>query len=394
MVKVKKSWPTIRQRPSKGDWVIDLGVIEGKRKTFVRQTEAEAETKAAEVRAQYKRIGIQSLSMSNQQMMEASEAIMLLNGRESILNVVREWVRTHTGPQMSVADVYGRLIESQRARLSRDELRPSSMAATKNRLGPFVADLGRRPIDAITKDEIEAWVAAQDFQSPVSRNQTMRYIKLMLNYAEHNEWATNTPAGKLKIPKTKYRRPEFFTVEDVQKLLGAFEKDKYGPVMLPKLAIGFFAGIRHEELDRMDWSDIHWNTSEITVREEVSKIGIPRQVRMEPCLARWLIRFRKNNGPVGVKMKQFCKHMHRVCKAAGVKWTRNVMRHSYATYHLARYQSPSQTADQLGHISGGWQMLYRHYRGFGITQEDSVRYFEIIPSCVDETSKVDAVAAG
>ena len=52
------------------------------------------------------------------------------------------------------------------------------------------------------------------------------------------------------------------------------------------------------------------------------------------------------------------------------------MRHAFASYHLARWRSPDQTAHELGHRDT--TMLYRHYREL-VTQLDARKFWSIRP---------------
>ena len=48
------------------------------------------------------------------------------------------------------------------------------------------------------------------------------------------------------------------------------------------------------------------------------------------------------------------------CTAAEIDWPSNVLRHSFASYHLAHFKNAAATAAELGHTSP--VMLYKHYR--------------------------------
>ena len=54
------------------------------------------------------------------------------------------------------------------------------------------------------------------------------------------------------------------------------------------------------------------------------------------------------------------KRLEAIREAAMVNWGHDIMRHTFASYHLAHYCSPDKTAHELGHRDT--KMLYRHYR--------------------------------
>ena len=65
-----------------------------------------------------------------------------------------------------------------------------------------------------------------------------------------------------------------------------------------------------------------------------------------------------------------------IIKAAGLNWAHDIMRHSYASYHLAQFESADKTALEMGHRDT--QMLFRHYREL-VTKEEAQAYWAIEP---------------
>jgi hypothetical protein len=77
----------------------------------------------------------------------------------------------------------------------------------------------------------------------------------------------------------------------------------------------------------------------------------------------------------------FNKLFNRVRKEAGLKdaWSPDSTRHSYGTYHVAKYESKSKTALMMGHSV---RMLDRHYRR-PLHRSDTTEFWSIMP---DETA--------
>jgi integrase len=64
-------------------------------------------------------------------------------------------------------------------------------------------------------------------------------------------------------------------------------------------------------------------------------------------------------------------------KAAGLeKWPHNVLRHSFASYHLAKHQDAPRLALDMGHVSP--HMIFSNYREI-VTPEEAERYWQIFP---------------
>ena len=71
------------------------------------------------------------------------------------------------------------------------------------------------------------------------------------------------------------------------------------------------------------------------------------------------------------------KKLDGVRKAAGLKrWSKNGLRHSFASYRLAATNDAANVASELGHSTS--QMLYSTYREL-VLPEEAERYWEIAP---------------
>src|SRR5260370_38307921 len=75
-------------------------------------------------------------------------------------------------------------------------------------------------------------------------------------------------------------------------------RDDASQALLPYVAIGAFAGLRRAELQRLDWSDVHFDADLIEVTAQKSKTARRRFVRTQPNLRQWLGPARKHSGKV------------------------------------------------------------------------------------------------
>jgi integrase len=93
-------------------------------------------------------------------------------------------------------------------------------------------------------------------------------------------------------------------------------------------------------------------------------------VSISPNLKQWLAL----GGDLPLTNKR--KRLARVLKIAQLKWQPDIMRHSFASYHLAYHQSADKTALELGHRDS--KMLFAHYREL-VTKEAAQSYWDIRP---------------
>ena len=147
------------------------------------------------------------------------------------------------------------------------------------------------------------------------------------------------------------------------------------------MAIGACAGLRRAELERLDWSDVHFDADLIEVTAQKSKTARRRFVKMQPNLRGWLLPVRKHSGQV--TPDNFENQLDAAREAAGItQWPDNGLRHSFASYHLAHFKNAAELALEMGHTNSG--LIFNHYREL-VRPKEASRYWEINPA---EQSKV------
>ena len=149
--------------------------------------------------------------------------------------------------------------------------------------------------------------------------------------------------------------------------------------LLPLLAIGAFAGLRTAELLRLEWSNLKFSgkgSVEVTARK--AKSAKRRVITMSDNLRAWLEPYAASTGKLWQTSESaFHKASKKVGIAAGLpKWPQNGLRHSFASYHLAKHQDAPRLALDMGHISP--KMIFDHYREI-VTPEEAERYWQIFP---------------
>ena len=127
----------------------------------------------------------------------------------------------------------------------------------------------------------------------------------------------------------------------------------------------------------MEWSEVKLARTHIVVTAQKSKTARRRLVEIAPNLAEWLSPFTGRNGKVwSDPLHQYHRATAELCRQTGVKWQDNGLRHSFASYHLAKHQNAPALSLALGHTSP--QMLFDHYREL-VTPEEAERYWSIRP---------------
>jgi integrase/recombinase XerD len=157
--------------------------------------------------------------------------------------------------------------------------------------------------------------------------------------------------------------------------------------LLPFLVLGFFTGIRPEEIRLMRWSDIDIVSKAITIRPEVSKTRKRRFPELSDNAVQWLEAYRNAGGRmdgaiVHIGEDALFAHRQKNRTAAGVThWPNSTMRHSFCSYWLAKHKDVNRLVLLSGHDSPDtmWENYHR-----GVTEAEAEKYWSIVPTEVPE----------
>jgi integrase len=140
------------------------------------------------------------------------------------------------------------------------------------------------------------------------------------------------------------------------------------------VTIGAFAGLRHEEIQRLAWEDIDLEGGYIHVGAEKSKTAQRRLVPIQPNLKLWLNPHVKERGKVNPR-RYMTRHLHKIAAAAKIKWPKNALRHSFGTFRLAETQNAHQVSDEMGNSP---TIVREHYREL-VTKKQASKWWNIVP---------------
>ena len=232
-----------------------------------------------------------------------------------------------------------------------NEADPQS-SSHEEKLGIFERAFGRAfrgaagDIEAV---DLRRWIKAR---SANGNTQAMyyRYARMFFGYLAANRLIPHDPITAVPAPKTKPGR-NILTPDQMKALLALELPDHVRALLL----LGGFAGLRTEEVQRMAWENINTKTGQIHVPPGAMKDSGGFDQRIvdftEPLKRRkaWLA---KQSGKIiPVASETLHTHRRRACAPVLAEWPDNALRHSFATYHLARAKNAGLTAYQMGHTS-------------------------------------------
>ena len=155
--------------------------------------------------------------------------------------------------------------------------------------------------------------------------------------------------------------------------------------LIPFLAIGAFAGLRHAELQRLDWAEVRMDDGFIEVKANKAKTASRRLVPIQDNLKRWLKPYRKGSGlicdyvntsnQIDKLAELVDKKLKEKDSTAVFAWKRNALRHSYISYRVAETQDVAKVSLEAGNSP---QMIFKHYREL-VRPADAKTWFAIGP---------------
>jgi integrase len=253
-----------------------------------------------------------------------------------------------------------------------------------HRLGRFVESFNDRLIASFTTDEVEEWLRSlrkrqkgkpgnqrAALVGPVTRNTYRRRLMSFFEFAVARKWCSENPIRHVTKAREKPEAVGILKPEEFAKLL-----ERATAETLPYWAIGGFAGLRSAELERLEWRDIYFDQGLIEVTASKAKTAQRRFVDIQPALAQWLEPYRGKRGKIcPVNLRRLLLDDRE--RARLLRWPSNALRHSFASYHLSRFENAPKTALQLGHTSAA--IVFAHYREL-VTPEAAAKYWAIVPT--------------
>ena len=247
--------------------------------------------------------------------------------------------------------------------------------------------LGKLRVATLRVRDVERFLSKPSWGARTRWN-ALGYLSAFLAWCQRRELIERNPA-RLVAEETKKPegRKEILSVAEMALLLRLTRRDR---MLRAFVVLGGFAGLRSVECLRLHWSDIDVDEREVHVRPEVIKRtrGVrERYVTATTAFLRWLPE--KGSGRVVPhterafqrRTERLRQRMQAVMKRAGLagwqrweEWPHNCLRHSFASYLLAKCQDAGYVAHQMGHTSP--TMVHQSYAR-AVRQADAVKWWAL-----------------
>ena len=376
------------------NWLIYCGTeVDGSSVKYYRSSEKKANALAKQIADKVKRIGHAATTLTAAQTYDAAEAFQTLLGAEAgitLAECARQWVeRNRDALECKRACVKTSLEEY----LSRFDKRKEHYNKVRNALTKFVTPFGsERRMTDLDRSVTESFLSLYD--NPKTFILNRGYVLAFLNWARKNGKYTQSQYNAclcIERKREPYRQPCFFHADTVEAIMRWCESQPDADMLVPKFAIGFFAGVRSDEISRMDWKDVHFAEKEIRIETPKGVTGTPpRIVGMSENLLAWLKPYSKETGKLCYGETAITERKKLIKEKTGVdfdsKDMRNVARHTFATMHAAFHRNFELTAAEMGH-GASTSMLMKHYKSI-TSKSDATAFWSIMPKSKSDKAAV------
>ena len=277
-------------------------------------------------------------------------------------------------------------------------------------LGQFRAQF-QGPIAEVRGGDVEAWLRGRDW-SPRTRNNFRNTLQTLFNFAKGKRYLPkeHDELEAVSVAKERQEEIEIYTPAELREILAAAE-----PRMVPFIVLGAFAGVRHAEIQRLEWSDVRLAAGVVEIGAGKAKTASRRTVPILPCLRAWLEPHVRESGSVcpAARVSDAFRRIEATLNAqraaakqtspqaltpspspigwarvapsspqrgdgavaAEFKWKHHALRHSFISYRVAQIQNVAQVALESGNSP---QVIFSNYREL-VLPADAAAWFGIVP---------------
>jgi integrase len=264
-----------------------------------------------------------------------------------IVEAAKSYAESHDAslPDKTVAEVYQEMLKAKRA----DGASEAYLHDLKSRLGHFARDF-KDSIANVQTSDLDNWLRTLKL-SARSRNNHRRAVVGLFNFAKSRGYINRdrkSAAEHTARAKKSVEAIEVFSPAEMAKLLAAATvADKS---LVPFFVLGGFCGLRTIEIKRLNWQDMLWPEKSIVISAAIAKTRTRRLAPLTDTAVAWLADWKNKTGRVAT-VEIIDQQVRKICKAAGVAWKHNGLRHSFITYRHSQTKDAVRTAYRDSYLS-------------------------------------------
>lgn len=246
---------------------------------------------------------------------------------------------------------------------------------------PGLAD---RPLRAMTSGECAAMLE-RVFPTAPQRRKARAILSGVFTAMRRRRLCGENPVRDIEIPTVREQEIVPLSLPEVRRLLRTAQSPEHRDC-LPAVALMLYAGVRPDEVRRLTWQDIDREEHEVIIRARHSKTGGGRHVALCPAAQRLLERGVPSAQTTPICPRNWRMRWRRLRRCAGFRtWTPDVLRHTYASYHLKNFRDVDALQISMGHATPS--LLFTRYVNLrGVTRRSAKTFWRVNSPLTDVTS--------
>ena len=211
--------------------------------------------------------------------------------------------------------------------------------------------LGRRRVRSITPQECAGYIE-QAFDTPRQRQKARLILSGVFGTAVKRGWCDSNPVARVEAPRVVEQQVPILSPQEIEQITTAAEEYHSGSCAAA-VGLMLYAGIRPHEVARLSWEQVDLQERAIYILPRHSKTGGARRVTIHRPLQRILQKHCHADGE-RICPPNWLKHWRELRRAAGWdsparRWPQDVLRHTFASYHLSHFRSFAELQLEIGH---------------------------------------------
>jgi hypothetical protein len=211
----QRQWPPVysrNQRIGQVSYVVDLGLINGKRERHSFKTKGEADSFAQLKRTERSNLGAKAVLLPTSTRQDAISAEKLIKVHGVTLVKAAQYYLDHVIAYRTAPEI-GEIVDRMVANAEKNNRRERTVVDLKNRLHKFADDFPNTRLSEITVEEIRDWLDDWEDWSPRSKINYLTKLSQLYNYAFKNGWVDSNLIESIDRPKAEDKEPGIFTIE-------------------------------------------------------------------------------------------------------------------------------------------------------------------------------------
>ena len=259
-------------------------------------------------------------------------------------------------------------------------LRPRYLKTLRASIKRFLLGRGQTLIADISPAEIQEYISSNGWQ-PATKRSYLVDVRTLFAFAVKRKYVTENTALAVDLPRVEELPPGIISPEQASAILETCIN--VAPDVLPVIVLQLFGGLRRSEAEELSWDAI--GEEFVEVKAHQAKTRRRRLNAITPQLRAWLDIARDIGGKLPAL--NYADKFKLILEKAKLRqeWDQNALRHSFASYHFAKFKNENETAALMGNSP---QMVFQHYREL-VRPEIAARYFAIMPPA-DATKRAEA----